>query len=138
MKRLASKAIAAGATIVGSSIAFATTVAAQTYSYDYTPYTYSSGDAAAGGLFASMGIALYCCIACVPLIILIALAYCVYKDAQKYQVENAALWAVLTFFTGLIGLLIYFLAIRPDAVKKMESKGATHVEHTRVETPKSE
>ncbi len=139
MKRLASKAIAAGATIVGSSIAFATTVAAQTYSYDYTPYTtYSAGDAAAGGLFATFGIALYCCIACVPLVILVALAYYVYKDAQKNNVENAALWAVLTFFTGLIGLLIYFLAIRPDAIKKMESKGVTHSEPVKVEEPKAE
>lgn len=136
MKRLASKAIAVGATVVGSSIAFATTVAAQTYSYDYTPYT--ATDAAAGGLFASAGIAIYCCIACIPLIILIALAYYVFKDAKKYEVDNAALWAALTFFTGIIGLLIYFLAIRPDAVKKMESKGATthHVEHT--EAPKAE
>ena len=138
MKRLASKAIAAGATVVGSSIAFATTVAAQTYSYDYTPYTYSTGDAAAGGLFATFGIALYCCIACVPLVILIALAYYVYRDAQKNQVENAALWALLTFFTGLIGFLIYFLAIRPDAIKKMESKGVTHMEAPKADAPKSE
>jgi len=31
MRRLASKALAAGATVIGSSIAFATSVAAQSY-----------------------------------------------------------------------------------------------------------
>ena len=138
MRRLASKAIAAGATVIGSSIAFATTVAAQTYSYDYTPYNTT---AAAGGLFAGgLGIVIYCCIACVPLIILLGLAYYVYKDANKYQVENAALWALLTFFTGIVGLLIYFLAIRPEAIKKMEAKGMPvhHTEATKMETPKAE
>lgn len=135
MRRLASKAIAAGATVIGSSIAFATTVAAQSYSYNYTPY--NATDAAAGGIFATAGLAFYCCVLCIPLIIVLALAYYVYKDATKYEVENPILWALLTLFTGVIGLLIYFLAIKPEAVKKMEAKG-THHTTTPVETPKSE
>lgn len=135
MRRLASKAIAAGSTVVAASIAFASKVAAQTYTYDYSPY--NATDAAAGGIFATAGLAFYCCILCIPLIVVVALAYYVYKDANKYEVDNAGLWALLTLVTGVIGLLIYFLAIKPEAVKKMEAKG-THTKVTPVETPKSE
>lgn len=117
MKRLVSKVVAAGATIVGSSIAFASTVAAQRYTYDYT---YDATEEAAGGVIASMGILFYCCILCIPLLVLFGFAYWVYKDATKYKVENPALWGLLTFCTGIVGLLIYFLAIRPEAVKKLE------------------
>jgi hypothetical protein len=70
-------------------------------------------------------VALYCCVLCVPVIILIVLAAYVYKDAKKNNVENAPLWALLTLITGLIGLLIYFLAIRPEAIRKMESGNVT-------------
>ncbi len=45
------------------------------------------------------------------------ISYFVYTDAVKHRVENPALWALVCFFTGLIGLLIYFLAIRPKYVK---------------------
>jgi len=73
------------------------------------------------------------------MIIVIALAYYVYKDAVKYEVENPGLWALLTLFTGgVIGILIYFLAIRPEAVKKMEAKGTHHVAPAHTETPKAE
>jgi cbb3-type cytochrome oxidase subunit 3 len=134
MKRLLGNALTVGSTLVGASLAFATTVAAQTYSYDYTPYT--ATDAAAGGVFATFSIVLYCCLLCVPTIILIALAVYVYKDAQKHNVDNAALWALLTFFTGIIGLLVYLLAIKPEAVKKMEAHKPAHTDVT--STPKSE
>ncbi len=122
MKKFITRAAAASATIAASSVALASTVFAQNYGYDYT---YSTGNSAAAASVGFGVIALYCCIACIPLIILVALAVFVYKDAEKYKVENGALWAVLTFFTGLVGLLIYFLAIRPDYVKKMESKGGS-------------
>lgn len=48
----------------------------------------------------------------------VALAYFVYKDAEKNNVENSIAWALVTFFTGVIGLLIYFFAIKPAAEQK--------------------
>lgn len=99
------------------------------YDYDlYTDYTVDSA-AGLGVFFASAGIWLVCC--CIGLIINIALAYLVYSDAKKNNVENGMLWAVVTFFFTLIGLLVYFLAIRPEAMKK---GGHKVVEGT--ETPK--
>lgn len=119
MKRLASKAIAAGATIVGSSIAFATTVAAQRYTYDYT---YNSADAAAAtGLLSVFGGAYFlyiCCICCIPLLISLAIFIFIYKDTQKYNVENGLLWAI--FGLTWVGLLIYLLAVRQDAIREFE------------------
>lgn len=119
MKRIANKMLSTVATFATFSLlaASAATVAAQRYTYDYTVT-----DAAGAGGFAIGMILVYCCIICVPLILFIALSVWVYKDAQKNKVDNAALWAVLTFFTGLIGILIYLLAVRPDAIKKMESE----------------
>lgn len=120
MKKLVNKLLASGTGLTVSSLIFATTVAAQRYDYSY-----DATDAAAGGIFATAGLFFYCCFLCVPLIIVIALAYWVYKDAKKYEVENAPLWALLVLFTSIIGILIYFLAIRPEAVKKFESKHGT-------------
>ena len=45
----------------------------------------------------------------IGLAISIGLTYFVYTDAKKRGMDNAALWAILTFFTGLIGLIIYLL-----------------------------
>lgn len=119
MKRIANKMLSSVATFATTSlvVASAATVAAQRYTYDY-----SVTDAAGAGGFAIGMILIYCCALCIPLLIVIGLAVWVYKDAQKNKVDNAALWAILTFFTGLIGILIYLLAIRPDAIKKMESE----------------
>ena len=68
---------------------------------------------------ATLGIMLLTCVC--PLVIGLAVAggisYFVYTDAVKNRVENPGLWALVCFFTGLIGLLIYFLAIRPKYVK---------------------
>ncbi len=114
------KLITGLSTFVTSLFVFA--VPAFAYSIDYTPY--GTSDAAAAG-FLGIGTAVWLiCACCVPLIIGGVLAYVVYMDAQKNKVENAALWAVLTFFFNLLGILIYFLAIRPDAVRKME--GGSH------------
>jgi hypothetical protein len=54
-----------------------------------------------------------------------------YSDAKKNNVENPVLWGILGF-TGLIGLLIYFLVIRPEAIKK--NSGAQVVESKSEET----
>lgn len=120
MKRLALKALSAGATFAGVSLAAAQTVAAQSYYYSSD---LSSG-AASGLVFGS--ILLYCCILCVPLIIWTVVSYLVYKDAVKNNVDNAALWGILVFFFSVVGILIYFLAIRPEAIKKNEGKGGSN------------
>ena len=39
----------------------------------------------------------------------VALAYWVYKDANKRNMDNAILWAAITFLLGLIGLVIYLI-----------------------------
>jgi|GEM_PF-2010449 len=43
----------------------------------------------------------------------IYVAYWVYTDANDRGMDSATLWGVITFLTGLIGLVIYFL-IRED------------------------
>lgn len=38
-------------------------------------------------------------------------SYWVYKDANK-RGENGTLWGAVVFLTGLLGIAVYFLAIR--------------------------
>ncbi len=44
--------------------------------------------------------------------VMLFISFLVYRDAKKRGL-NALLWAAIVFFTGLIGLLVYFLLIRP-------------------------
>jgi apolipoprotein N-acyltransferase len=67
----------------------------------------SGSDAAAG-----VGILFTCFCYLIGLVIEIALTYWVYTDAKKRGNPNAVLWGVLTFFLGLLGLLIYILVGR--------------------------
>lgn len=130
MKRILAKAATASATIAALSLLAAQTVSANGYyDYTYTPATDAAAGAAGLGFFA-----IWCCALLVPAIILIALAYYVYKDAKKNNVENGPLWALLTLFTGLIGLLIYLLAIKPEALKK---QGVTSTPAPKAEEKKS-
>ena len=71
-----------------------------------------AGDDAANaaGALAALGCGILPCI--LGLVIQIALAVWVYKDAKKRGMENAVLLTVVTALTGLIGLLIYLL-MRP-------------------------
>jgi len=39
----------------------------------------------------------------------LGLAYWVYRDANRRNMDNALLWGVVTFVLGLIGLVIYLL-----------------------------
>ncbi len=110
------KVLAGIATGAGYTLLSATPVFAQSYDY----YTYSAAsDAAASGIF-GFSMLLSCCIPLFMMVIAGVLAYVVYKDAKKNNVENPALWAILTFFFSLLGLLVYYLAIRPEAIKKMQ------------------
>lgn len=74
---------------------------------------------AAAGLATAIGAAII-----IPILIGLALEilfiWLVYRDTQNYSDaawersgQNKVLWLVLTFFFGLIGLAIYFLAIAP-------------------------
>ena len=64
--------------------------------------TVNNGGGAAGCIGGAIG-------GLIGLAIAIGLTYFVYTDAKKRGMDNPALWAVLTFFTGLIGLIIYLL-----------------------------
>lgn len=84
---------------------------AQTSSDGFT-YTYS-GDvdpATASSIAGAFGIGTFV-IVCIAIIIGIIMTVWVYKDAKKRN-ANAALWAILTFIFGLLGLIIYLLAGR--------------------------
>src|SRR6478672_11005776 len=63
----------------------------------------------AAGLF---GGAFVCFCYLIGFVIEVALTWWVYNDAKKRGNPNAILWAVVTFFLGLIGLLIYILVGR--------------------------
>lgn len=40
----------------------------------------------------------------------IGTAYWVYADASRRGMDNATLWGVVTFFVGIPGVVVYFLA----------------------------
>ena len=42
------------------------------------------------------------------------LAYIVYNDSLNYNPSNALLWAVIVFFTSILGLLLYLLFRGPQ------------------------
>ena len=64
------------------------------------------------GAVAGMSIIIWCCCIGLSMLIPIAISYLVYKDAVKSGVDNPMLWALIVFFTGLIGLLVYFLVAK--------------------------
>ena len=64
--------------------------------------TDNSGVGLVGGLFG-------CVCWLIGLVIDLAIVYWVYTDAKKRGNPNAVLWAVLTFFFTLIGLILYLL-----------------------------
>jgi hypothetical protein len=63
------------------------------------------------GAMAGAGLSLVCAV--IGLIINIIILSWVYKDANR-RGANGCLWAILVFFTGLIGLILYIL-LRPKA-----------------------
>jgi hypothetical protein len=130
MRKLAK--LAAGVTTVIAAIqALAITVAAQSYDWTdwYSDYADTAAQAATVGILGSTTVAIVvCCVAIVGFGINIALAYFVYRDATKNKVDSPILWALLTFFLTLIGLLIYLLAIRPEAIRKMQGAAPTNVQ----------
>jgi len=94
-------------------LTFLPTVLAQAPSED--PPT--SGDGVAGIICL-----MYLCALIVPSIIMIILTIWVYNDASKLGVENPWLWGLLVFLTGIIGLIVYLVAIRPKAMEQDRRK----------------
>ncbi|MGA1820789.1 MAG: hypothetical protein ACMUHU_07270 [Thermoplasmatota archaeon] len=72
--------------------------------------------AGGGGAVAVMCL-LYACFTFLPFIVILILAIWVHSDAKNNGVDNAFLWAVVVFFTGIVGLIIYFLVIKPKALE---------------------
>ncbi len=120
-----------------SSLLVTVPVLASGYDYTYS----NAADAAAATTFLGGTFLLACCPLIIYVVFDLVIAYIVYSDAKKNKVENGVLWAVITFFFSLIGLLVYFLAIRPEAMKK-HSGMATPMPETKkeenMEEPKKE
>jgi len=115
MGKVFSKVLAAGSAVVAFTLMAAPVMAQSYYDYGYTP----ADTAAATGIFAVTSfLPLLCC--CVMYLVFIGIGIWVYKDAKKHNIDNAAVWAILCVFFTVIGLLIYFLVPRAEAMKKME------------------
>jgi hypothetical protein len=109
MRKLA-KAATALSTIF-SAMALSTARAAAYYTSSYS----STDDAAATGiaaLFTGGMIIIPLCCGLLGFLVWVVVAFLIYKDAQKNNVDNPILWAIVVWFTGVIGILIYLLAIR--------------------------
>lgn len=124
MGKVFSKVLAAGSAIAGFTL-LAAPVMAQSYMYDYG---YTGADTAAGVAGLGFGVVYMLCICCVPLIISSVVAYLVFKDAKKHNIDNAAVWALLCFFFNVIGVLVYFLVPRAEAMKKKEGSSEKKAE----------
>jgi len=85
-------------------------------------YTTSVNDQAAANAIAGFSLVFWLVFCCVYLLIVGGMAFVVYNDAKKNAVENGVLWAALTFFFGLIPLLIYFLAIKKNSAGGTSAK----------------
>lgn len=99
------KVATAALTGVAFNVLATASALAQTY------YTYGTDDAAASGIFGA-GLLIYCCVLLVGVIIWIALAVWVYKDAKKNNPEQATLWLIVTLLLGLLGVVVYLVAGR--------------------------
>jgi ABC-type transport system involved in multi-copper enzyme maturation permease subunit len=87
-----------------------------TYAKTYTSSTYSTEvDPVFGLVFYLISI---CCFGLIYAAIPIACAVVVYRDAKKNKVEHIYLWTLITLLFNVIGLIIYFLAIRPEYIRK--------------------
>ncbi len=86
-----------------SSMLAPTTLAFAQSSYDTYSYT---NDTASAGFFGGLML-IYCVCFIAGFALLGVVSYLVYKDAKKNNVDNPILWALLTFFLGLLGVLLY-------------------------------
>jgi hypothetical protein len=108
------------------SILFTTVVSAQA--------TYKLPTTIANGSFFMIYFAIICSSAIISLMINSIAAYAVYNDAKKNNVDNAILWTAFSFFFPLIGILIYFLAIKPGAIKSTSTQISDKPVVTEIDT----
>jgi len=94
--------------LVGLPIFFFTVLSLFAQDTDSSP----TAEGVAGAL---AGAGCGCIIFLVALGIQIAIAVWVYRDAKARGMDNALLLTILCIFTGLLGLLIYFL-MRPKGI----------------------
>ena len=52
---------------------------------------------------------LFALVALIAIVLAIVLPFWVYSDAKKNSPHSPFLWALVVFFGGLLGLLLYFL-----------------------------
>jgi hypothetical protein len=71
--------------------------------------TDTGGDSAAAGLFVGGTLLFTCLCIAISFAIAAAIAYWVYNDAKKRGNPNAVVWAILTFISTLIGLVLYLV-----------------------------
>src|SRR5689334_17619002 len=61
------------------------------------------------GAAAAAALGINCVCGLIGLAIAAAIAFWIYNDAKKRGNPNAVIWAIVGFFLGLIGLLLYVL-----------------------------
>jgi hypothetical protein len=60
----------------------------------------------------------------VILIVWVMVALWAKNDAQRRGIDNPALWGIVVFLAGIVGLIIYLLVIRPKGTEpKVEEEG---------------
>lgn len=52
---------------------------------------------------------LFVLVALVGFVVVVGLSYWVYRDATRRNMDNALLWALVAFFVGPLGIIIYLL-----------------------------
>lgn len=82
------------------------------FSIDWKDYEYDLYDSTAEEIAAIMAMVGFI-ILLIIVVIWIILAVFVYKDAERRGAEHPGLWALLVLFTGIIGLIIWFI-LRPN------------------------
>jgi len=98
-----------------------TMVSAQDDYYDWTEY---DSNPAAPWAFWGLFTGALCIIPIIAIIIGIALAIWVYKDAEK-RGSSGALWLIIVLITGILGLIIWLVVRPPIGGKKTETAAAS-------------
>jgi len=116
-----SKFLSVSAILLSYFITAVSAVSAQGFDYSYD---FDLNNPLGAGVVTAAGYTIFViiCSCCIPLIVLAVIGFIIYKDAKKNEVNNPMLWAIICAITGIIGLLIYLLSVRPDAIKAKEDR----------------
>lgn len=105
--------------LLGGATVFAILSSISTVVIHARTYTTTTTDTGTVGIFVTLFYV--CCLLCLGLLyaaIPIACAVVVFRDAKKNKVEHRYFWTIFTLLFNVIGLIIYFLAIRPEYIRK--------------------